>query len=104
MEKTFKYQITTAEHYVASSDEYEYDYVEYEYTAEDEELKDAIVDILFDAYFTEKELKSFNTAQRIAIKKVLRNFTDDNRNWEQLAEMFEEDLKCYFEDYVQKTI
>lgn len=96
MEKTYTYQFKTRQHYIASSDEYEYDYDEYEYTVENGDLKDAIVDELFDTYFKEKEM--FDTNQIIVIKKALRNLTDDNDNWEDLAEDFEDELKECFKD------
>ena len=33
-----------------------------------------------------------------AIKNALKNLTDDNDNWEDLADDFESELKEYFED------
>jgi hypothetical protein len=98
MEKTFTYQVDTNRHYIASSDEYEYDSYELEYTVEDDDLKDAIVDILFDTYFSKEDANSFTLNQHIAVKKALKNFTDDNDNWENLAKDFEKELKEYFEE------
>jgi hypothetical protein len=98
MEKTFTYQFTTKEYYIASSDEYECDYDEYEYTACGEELKDAIVDELFYCYFRESERKLFNANQVCIIKKALKSFTKENGNWEELANDFESELKEHFRD------
>ena len=99
MEKTFTYQFEKNGYYIESSDEYECDYDEYEYTACGDELKDAIVEELFYLYFDKKERELFDTTnQRVAIKKALRKFTDDNDNWEELANDFESELEEYFRD------
>jgi hypothetical protein len=90
MERTYTYQFQTRQY----GDEY--DYNEYEYTVEDSDLKTAIVDELFYTYFKEKEM--FDTNQILVIKKALKNFTDDNDNWEELANDFESELKEYFRD------
>lgn len=98
MEKTFTYQFTTKEYYIASSDEYECDYDEYEYTVENDELETAIVDELFYNYFKKEERLKFSVNQMCAIKNALKNLTDDNDNWEDLADDFESELKEYFRD------
>lgn len=98
MERTFTYEFETGAYYLENSDEYEYDCVEFEYTVYDNDIKNAIIDILFDCYFSDKEQKLFNTNQRVIIKKALKIFTDDNDNWEKLAEGLKDDLMEYFED------
>lgn len=98
MEKTFTYQFEKNGYYIESSEEYEYDYEEYEYTACGDELKDAIVEELWYTYFNDNERKSFSVNQMCAIKKALKNLTDDNDNWEDLADDFERELKEVFED------
>lgn len=92
MERTFTYQFETKQY----GDEYDYD--EYEYTVDNDELKTAIVDELFYTYFKEDERKSFSINQICAIKNALRNLTDDNDNWEKLANDFESELKEHFEN------
>ena len=84
MERTYTY-------YTVNDDEYEY-------TVEDNELKDAIVDELFYCYFNENERLFFSADQIVVIKKALKNYTDDNDNWEDLADDFESDLKEVFRD------
>lgn len=98
MEKTFTYQFETQGYYLESSDEYEYDYDEYEYTVCGEKLETAIVNELFYCYFNEKERFLFSADQIATIKKALKNLTDDNDNWEALADDFESDLKEVFRD------
>ena len=71
---------------------------EYKYTACGDELKDAIVEDLLYTYFNDNEIKSFSISQIVAIKKALKNLTDDNDNWEQLLEDFEYELKERFRD------
>lgn len=92
MERTFTYQFETRRY----GDEYDYD--EYEYTACGDELKDAIVEELWYTYFNENERKSFSVNQLWAIKKALKNLTDDNDNWEDLADDFESELNEVFID------
>ena len=92
MERTYNYEFQTRQY----GDEYDYD--EYEYTVEDDELKDAIVNELFYTYFKESARKLFSVNQMCAIKNALKNLTDDNDNWEDLADDFESELKEYFED------
>ena len=84
MEKTFTY--------------YDVNDTEMNYTPTEDELKKAIVYELFYCYFKEKEREMFNTDQICVIKKALKNFTDDNDNWEDLADDFESELKEYFRD------
>lgn len=99
MERTYTYKFETREYYLASSDEYEYDYDEYEYTPEDDELYSAIIECVYEAYFEKisKEKKWDNETKR-AIKKGLFTYTEDNDNWEDLADDFESELKEYFRD------
>ena len=59
MKKTFTYQFQTDCFYIESSDEYDYEYDEYIYTVEEDDLKDAIIEELFYAYFTEKGKNNF---------------------------------------------
>ena len=92
MEKTFTYQFETKQY----GDEYDYD--EYEYTVDNDELKTAIVDELFYTYFKKEERLKFSVNQMCAIKNALKNLTDDNDNWEDLADDFESELKEHFED------
>ena len=84
MEKTFTY--------------YDVNDNEITFTPEYDELKDAIVEELFYCYFREEERVLFSVYQICAIKKALKNFTNDNDNWEDLADDFESELKEHFRD------
>ena len=84
MEKTFTY--------------YDVNDNEIKYTPKDDELKKAIVDELFYTYFDEKTRKSFSVNQMCEIKSALKRLTDDNDNWEDLADDFESELKEHFRD------
>ena len=99
MEKTFTYQFETKGYYIASSDEYEYDYDEYEYTPKDDALYYAIIECVYETYFDKiaKE-NDWNIETKRAIKKGLYTYTEDNDNWEDLANDFESELKEYFRD------
>jgi hypothetical protein len=99
MERTYTYKIEKKEYYLESSDEYEYDYEEYEYTPEDDALYYAIIECVYETYFDKiaKEHKWDNETKR-AIKKGLFTYTEDNDNWEELADDFEDKLKEYFKD------
>lgn len=92
MEKTVTYKFETVQY----GDEYDYD--EYEYTVKDDKLKNAIVDELFYNYFKESARKLFSVNQVCEIKKALKNFTDDNDNWEDLADDYDSELKERFRD------
>lgn len=92
MERTYNYEFQTRQY----GDEYDYD--EHKYTVEDDKLKDAIVNELFYTYFKREERLKFSVNQIVAIKNALKNLTDDNDNWEDLADDFESELKEYFRD------
>lgn len=81
--------------------EYEWDGdegFEFEYQPEEESLKKEVVDILFNRYFTKKDINSFSENQIICIKNALKDFTDENNNWEQLYDDFEDKLEDAFRD------
>lgn len=99
MERTYTYKFETREYYLASSDEYEYDYDEYEYTPEDDELCSAIIECVYETYFEKIAKKNkWDNGTKRAIKKGLFTYTEDNDNWEDLADDFESELKEYFRD------
>jgi hypothetical protein len=93
MERTYTYQFETRQY----GDEYDYD--EYEYTPEDDALYYAIIECVYENYFDKiaKENKWDNETKR-AIKKGLCTYTEDNDNWEELADDFKSELKEYFRD------
>ena len=70
----------------------------FEYEVDEENLQEAIVDLLFDVYFDKETTDTFSVSQKVAIKEALKNLTDDNGNWEELYNDFEDDLKSMFEE------
>jgi hypothetical protein len=85
-------------------DEFDYEYVEYEFYPGDEELKEAIVEIMVDTYFSFEDWGSFNSKQKMAIEKVFRNINNDNDNWEELCENYKDELKEYFEEQAREEM
>ena len=103
MGKAFSYFRKTREIYRDTTFGREWDGDEgYDFTYEPDEkdLKGAVVDLLYETYFKEE---GFNGNQRLAIKEALKNFTDDNNNWEELYEYFEDELKEMFEDEAMES-
>lgn len=98
MKKTFTYQFQTDCFYIESSDEYDYEYDEYIYTVEDNDLKDAIIDELFYTYFMKKGKNYFSENETCLIMNALKNFIDDYDIWEDLADDFENELKADLEN------
>jgi hypothetical protein len=94
---TFTYTKITERVYLESSDEYEEFGEDFEYEPEEEDLQEAVIDLLFDFYFKKEVIDTFSVTQVIAIKKALKNFTDDNDNWEEMYRDFKDDLKSMFE-------
>lgn len=103
MSKTFEYFVKTGEirrpvNY-GNGVEYEWDGdegFEIYYEPDEERMQDEVVDLLFDFYFKENKHK-FNIEQTIIIKEALKTFTDDNKNWDDLYDDFEDELKDIFE-------
>lgn len=104
MNFSITYSFETMERFNHQRDEFEYEYVEYEFYPGDEELKDAIVEIMLDTYFSFEDWKSFNSNQKRAIEKAFRNLNNDNDNWEQLAQDFKDELKEYFEEQAREEM
>jgi hypothetical protein len=98
MEKTFMYQFETKANYLESSDEYEYDYEEYGYTVTNGELVYGVAHCVFDQYFRGKSEASDYANFGSAVIVGLREFIKDIDNLEQLVEVYESELKEYFED------
>ena len=67
----------------------------FEHQVDLEELKNAIVEIVFDSYFVEEE---YGETQIEFIKKSIYEFIEDNDFWKELSENYEQELKEYFED------
>lgn len=99
MEKKFNYRFKTKEYYLPYTDENEYDYNDYDYTANDKELLDAVVDLVFDNYYKGKHELSLNIGYVVEVKRGLRAFIFNSDNLETLVDQYEDELKDYFEDF-----
>lgn len=104
MNKVFVYEIIDKYGYFDNEDDFEASYKNVYYEVDEEDIKDVLVDMLFETYFTEDEQMSFNTLQISTIKDMIRNFTNDNGNWEQLYNDFEDELKDYFEEEALESL
>lgn len=102
MKKIFKYTMVNEVGEVCGSME-EYG-EEFEYEPSEEELKKAIVNVVFNCYFSREIRSGFSKAQIVEIKKILKEFIENNDNWEGLCDDFEEELKDYFEDKAFESI
>ena len=98
MSKIFRYTKIYSSAYLSDSDEFEEYGDEFEYEPSEEELKRELVDLLYYEYFSKEDIDGFTENQEEAIKKALKNFTDDNDNWEDLYDAYEESLMSIFEE------
>ena len=76
---------------------------DFEYEPKEEDLREAVVNILFEAYLDKDPRISFNKEQQQAIKKVLRTIIDGFDQWEGFYEEFYDELKEYFEDEAMES-
>lgn len=94
--KTFEYFKKTGE--IFTEDGWDGDEGYYiNYTVEDEELKEALVNILFYEFYTDKERKELGGMGRLFAKQGIRKSIDICEGWEALFEQYEEELKEEFE-------
>ena len=70
---------------------------EFEYEVEDDELLDAVVDLVYEDYFMKTELAD-RCDYAVAVKRGLKKFIEDNDNLDELVEDYEDELKEYFEE------
>lgn len=97
MSKTFTYTKITQKVYLANTDEYEEFGDDFDYTVDDEDLLDAIVDFVFSDYFKDTELVDYSDYER-TVKNGLKEFINDNDILDQLVENYEDELYDYFRD------
>ena len=98
MKKTFTYKFETKANYLESSDEYDYDYEEFDYTVTNGELVYGVASCVFDQYFRCKSEASDYDSFCRSVMIGLREFIENIDNLEQLVEVYESELKEYFED------
>lgn len=88
MSKVFTYSKIIGRVYLEGTDEYEEYDEEFEYEVDDDELLDAVADIVLGVYFNGCD---------VAIKEGLKAFIEDNGNLAELVEAYEYELKDMFE-------
>lgn len=91
MSKTFNYEKVTGHYYCNYSDEWEEDYVEFEYEVEDDDLLPEIVDLLFEEYFD-------GIGDKNATKEAIKKMLNENDLVEVFADLYEDTLKEIFEE------
>ena len=87
MSKVFTYSKIIGRVYLEGTDEYEEYDEEFEYEVEDDELLDAVADIVLGVYFDGCD---------VSIKEGLKDFIKDNGNLAELVEDYEDELKDIF--------
>lgn len=98
MSKTFTYTKITEKVYLEGTDEYEEFGEDFEYEVDDEQLLDAVVDLVFDDYFRKTELVDISN-YGYEVRKGIRKFIEDDYDlFEKLVEDYEDRLKDYFEE------
>lgn len=98
MSKTFNYEKVTGHYYCNYSDDWEEDYVDFEYEVEDDDLLPEIVDLLFDDYFSDDKLICESKERKKEVKERLKRLIDENDLVEVFADQYEDTLKEIFEE------
>ena len=102
MEKTFKYYRTTH----CYSNEYEsYDEgYDFEYTVDESELLEAVVDLIYEDYFYDKDNElCWNVDYVTTVKKGIRSQINEEDSLADYVDHYEDDLKDYFEDEAMES-
>ena len=97
MSKTFTYTKFKGHYYCQYSDEWEEDGVEFNYTVENNELLDAIVDLLYNEYFFKEDYTLRESLKRMIEEQDLLDFLVEGYE-DYLKEHFEQDALDSFED------
>ena len=92
MSRIFTYTKVTGMYLCADSDEWEEDGTDFEYRVDDDELLDAVVDLIHEKYFD----KNMN-------KEQLRDFIESLDLLDILVDKYENDIKDYFQDIAIKS-
>lgn len=101
MSKTYTYYIPTgADYYSEQTDETFCEETEYDYQVSDDEIKNAILDIVYELYFDKCAL---DDDKKKKIKKSIAIFLDENDLIDTLVDNFDNDLKDYFEEEAIKS-
>ena len=89
MSKTFTYEKVVGRYFVERKDDYEEDFVEFDYEVCDEDLLSEIVDLLIEDYF--------GTGGGERLKHTLRCMINDLDLLDVLVDCYEDSLKEIFE-------
>ena len=95
---TFTYTRETKRYYDFERDEVYYDEYDFDYTPEDDEVLDALADILVGQQITYKLGNKMPDEDYKLTMKVVKDIIKD-QDWQgDMEEQFEEELKEYFKD------
>lgn len=97
MNKTFTYTIPVKRLYTPNLEDYEEETVDIRYEVDEEQLLDAVVDLVFEDYFMNTELVD-KSNYGYAVRQGLRKFIGYSDQLEQLVKDYEDRLKDYFEE------
>lgn len=96
MSKVFTYERTIESGLLEDSDELEEFVEEFEYEVDEENLLDAVIELVYEDYFCKSKLSN-NIEYRSSVKQGLRRFIEYLGNLDDLVEEYESDLKDIFE-------
>lgn len=98
MEKTFKYFRCTH----AWADEV--DGYDFEYTVDESELLDAVVDLIYEDYFYNKDFElCWNVDFITTVKRGIRKQIDTEDMLKEYVDRYEDELKDYFEEEAMES-
>jgi hypothetical protein len=99
MKKTFVYDRIIRSHYLSGTDEYEYETEEFHHTVYEDDLLDAVIDIIYEQHFYDSDNElCWNVDFVTTVKQGIKKFIEDNDNLSELVDHYEDDLKDYFEE------
>lgn len=103
MSKFFHYTKLTSQYYCSYSDEWEHDGVDFDYEVTDNDLLDAVCDILANEYFqyTDKGIAKQCLKVMISEQDMLDDFVEVNE--EALHDYFMDEALDFFEKYVKNA-
>jgi hypothetical protein len=96
MSKTFTYTKITGHYFCQHSDDWEEDGIDFDYEVKDKDLLSVIVDLMFDAYFSDDKLAMKDKEFEKSLKQKLSTLIEENDMIGMLADNYEDELKEAF--------
>jgi hypothetical protein len=103
MSKVFKYEKIIGKFLLEDTDEYEEIAEEFDYEVEDKRLFEALADCIYRCYFKDTDL-AYRVDYLKNVTKGIEKFIKDACNLYDLVEVFEEELKNYFEEEAMEEL